>query len=166
MNPNRSIPEMPKSVVAQIASLSAIPMEKLRTLWKELHGTEAPHHIRGFLEKRIAYRLQEAEYRKQDPALLNRNERRIDALIRTGRVAKRDEDFKPLPGTVLSRVYLDEEHQVTVRADGQYEYRGNLFRSLSMVAREITGTQWSGPLFFGLKKSGKSNKNKTRRASR
>lgn len=161
MNPNQAIPEMPKGVVTQIASLSAMPMEKLRTLWKELHGTEAPHHIRGFLEKRIAYRLQEAEYRKQDPVLLNRNERRIDALVRTGQVAKRDEDLKPLPGTVLSRVYLDEEHRVTVRGDGQYEYKGQLFRSLSKVAREITGTQWSGPLFFGLKKSGK---NKSRRA--
>jgi hypothetical protein len=149
---------MPRSTLAQIASLSVMPMEKLRALWKELHGSKAPHHIRGFLEKRIAYRLQEAEYRKQDPVLLNRNERRIDALIRTGRVAKRDEDFKPLPGTVLSRVYLDEEHRVTVRADGQYEYRGRLFRSLSMVAREITGTQWSGPLFFGLKKCGKNKK--------
>lgn len=161
MNPNQPIPQMPRSVVAQIAGLSALPMEKLRLLWKELHGSDAPHHIRGFLEKRIAYRLQESEYRKQDPVLLNRNERRIDALLRTGRVAKRDEDFKPLPGTVLSRVYLDEEHRVTVRADGQYEYRGRLFRSLSMVAREITGTQWSGPLFFGLKKAGKR---KTRRA--
>lgn len=157
---NQNIPQMPRSVVARIAGLSAMPMEKLRALWKELHGSDAPHHIRGFLEKRIAYRLQEAEYRKADPVLLNRNARRIDALVRTGRVAKRDEDFKPLPGTVLSRVYLDEEHRVTVRADGQYEYRGRLFRSLSMVAREITGTQWSGPLFFGLKKAGKR---KTRR---
>lgn len=158
MNHEHPVPQMPKSVLAQIASLPVMPMEKLRTLWRELHGSDAPHHIRGFLEKRIAYRLQEAEYRKQDPALLNRNERRIDALIRTGRVAKRDEDFKPLPGTVLSRIYLDEEHRVTVRADGQYEYRGRLFRSLSMVAREITGTQWSGPLFFGLKKSGKKKR--------
>lgn len=156
MNPNQPVPQMPRSVVAQIAGLSAMPMEKLRALWKELHGADAPHHIRGFLEKRIAYRLQESECRKQDPVLLNRNERRIEALVRTGRVAKRDEDFKPLPGTVLSRVYLDEEHRVTVRADGQYEYRGRLFRSLSMVAREITGTQWSGPLFFGLKKPGKN----------
>lgn len=163
MNPNHPVPQMPRSTLAQIASLSVMPMEKLRALWKELHGSEAPHHIRGFLEKRIAYRLQEAEYRKQDPVLLNRNERRIDALIRTGRVAKRDEDFKPLPGTVLSRVYLDEEHRVTVRADGQYEYRGHLFRSLSMVAREITGTQWSGPLFFGLKKCGKNKKRKAGR---
>jgi hypothetical protein len=154
VNPNQPVPQMPRSVIAQIAGLSAMPMEKLRALWKELHGTEAPHHIRGFLEKRIACRLQEAEYRKQDPVLLNRNERRIDALVQTGRVAKRDEDFKPLPGTVLSRVYLDEEHRVTVRADGQYEYRGRVLRSLSMVAREITGTQWSGPLFFGLKKAG------------
>lgn len=158
MNQDHPVPQMPKSVLAQIGGLSVMPMEKLRALWKELHGSEPPHHIRGFLEKRIAYRLQEAEYRKQDPVLLNRNERRIDALIRTGRVAKRDEDFKPLPGTVLSRVYIDEEHRVTVRADGQYEYRGRLFRSLSMVAREITGTQWSGPLFFGLKKSGKKQR--------
>jgi hypothetical protein len=54
------------------------------------------------------------------------------------------------PGTRLIRQWQDQTHVVTVREDG-YEYQGSHYQSLSHVARLITGTRWSGPLFFGLK---------------
>lgn len=56
-----------------------------------------------------------------------------------------------LPGTRLVRVWNDRRYEVIVLADG-YEFEGRTFRSLSAVAREITGTRWNGKVFFGLKK--------------
>ena len=52
---------------------------------------------------------------------------------------------------MLTREYQSVEHRVIVTQDGQYGFQGRMYPSLSMIAREITGTRWSGPLFFGLK---------------
>jgi len=57
---------------------------------------------------------------------------------------------RPLAGTRLIREWQGVEHCVTVRDDG-YEYQGRPYKSLSAVARAITGTRWNGWLFFGLK---------------
>jgi len=61
---------------------------------------------------------------------------------------------RPAVGTQLIREYQGTEHHVTVIRNG-FEYHGRTFRSLSHIAREITGTRWSGPLFFGLTRRGK-----------
>ncbi|MGB7934178.1 MAG: DUF2924 domain-containing protein, partial [Gammaproteobacteria bacterium] len=104
---------------------------------------------------RIAYKLQENAFRTVDPELLERNARRIQALVETGQSPKRDRELRLLPGTVLTREYRGVEHHVAVTQGGQYAYQGRPYPSLSMIAREITGTRWSGPLFFGLKAAGK-----------
>ena len=59
-------------------------------------------------------------------------------------------DQKPIAGTRLIREWQGVEHAVTVRDDG-YEYRGAPYKSLSSIARAITGTRWNGWVFFGLK---------------
>ena len=59
-------------------------------------------------------------------------------------------DDKPVTGTKLIRQYQGVEHAVTVRVDG-YEWEGRPYRSLSAIARAITGTRWNGWTFFGLK---------------
>jgi hypothetical protein len=147
---NRFTP--PASVTAQIARLPQLPMPETRALWRKLYGTENPTHNRQFLERRIAYKLQENAFRTVDePELLERNARRIRALIETGKAPKRDRERRLVPGTVLTREYRGIEHHVAVTQDGQYAYQGRPYPSLSMIAREITGTRWSGPLFFGLK---------------
>jgi|SRR5579883_246199 hypothetical protein len=143
----------PPSVAGQIARLPELPMAEIKVLWKKLVGEDAPTHNRQFLERRIAYRLQEAEFRKANAGLLDRNKRRIADLVETGKVRKRDRDYRPAAGTVLTREYKGVEYRVVSMADGQYEFQGRTFASLSMIAREITGTRWSGPLFFGLKPS-------------
>jgi len=140
-------------VAAQIARLPELPMAEIRALWEKLVGEDAPTHNRQFLERRIAYRLQEAEFRKANAGLLDRNKRRIPALGESGKVRKPDRDYRPAAGTVLTREYKGVEYRVVATADGQYEFQGRTFASLSMIAREITGTRWSGPLFFGLKPS-------------
>jgi Protein of unknown function (DUF2924) len=155
---NRFTP--PPSVTAQIARLPQLPMAEIKTMWQKLFGTDNPTHNRQFLERRIAYKLQEIEFRTVDPELLERNARRIQALVETGKAPKRDREIRLLPGTVLTREYRGVEHHVAVTQDGQYEYQGRRYPSLSMVAREITGTRWSGPLFFGLKGSAKAKHRK------
>ena len=91
------------------------------------------------------------EYRKVAPDVLDRNKRRIAKLVETGTLKKRDRDHRPAAGTLLTREYRGIAYKVVVTADGQYDFEGRLFPSLSMIAREITGTRWSGPVFFGLK---------------
>jgi Protein of unknown function (DUF2924) len=150
------------SVTAQIARLPQLPMAEIKALWQQLFGTDNPTHNRQFLERRIAYELQEIEFRTVDPQLLERNSRRIQALVETGKAPKCDRDLRLLPGTVLTREYRGVEHHVAVAQDGQYEYQGRRYPSLSMIAREITGTRWSGPLFFGLKGPAKPKVKKPR----
>ncbi|HET7863438.1 MAG TPA: DUF2924 domain-containing protein [Burkholderiaceae bacterium] len=144
----------PPSEAAQIASLPTLPMADIKALWQQLFSTSTPTHNRQYLERRIAYRLQEVEFRKVNAALLERNQRRIAALIETGKVKKSDRDYRPVAGTVLTREYQGIEYRVIASADGQYEFQGRAYPSLSMIARKITGTRWSGPLFFGLKAPG------------
>jgi hypothetical protein len=133
----------------------------MRALWRELFGSDNPTPNRQFMERRIAYKLQEIEFRKVDPNLLERNKRHIKALVETGKARKLDRDIRLMPGTVLTREYQGIEHRVTVAQDGQYEFEGRRYPSLSMIAREITGTRWSGPLFFGVKAPAKQkNSNK------
>ena len=64
------------------------------------------------------------------------------------RAKPREFDFAP--GTILLREWGEREHRVAVSATGLFEYEGQTFKSLTAVARQITGTHWSGPLFFGL----------------
>lgn len=150
----------PPSVVAQISQLPQMDMTEIKAMWKRLFGGDTPTHNRQFLERRIAYKLQIIEFRKVDRNLLESNKRRIETLIERGRVTARSKDYLPPVGTVLTRLYQDIEHRVTVEADGQYEYEGRRYGSLSIIAREITGTRWSGPLFFGLKQKQSDKKQK------
>lgn len=151
-----TVPPTPPSVAARIAGLPDLSIEEMRALWRELFGSENPTPNRQFMERRIAYKLQEIEFRKVDPNLLDRNKRRIKALVETGKARKLDRDIRLVPGTVLTREYQGIEHRVTVAQDGQYEFEGRRYPSLSMIAREITGTRWSGPLFFGVKAPAKA----------
>jgi hypothetical protein len=141
----------PASVLAQITALPDLPMSDIKALWKDLFADDTPIHNRQFLERRIAYRLQEVEFRKVHRALMDRNKRRIQALLESGQNKKPDRDIRLMAGTTLTREYRGKEHRVMATVDGQYEYEGRPYRSLSRIAREITGTAWSGPVFFGLK---------------
>lgn len=139
------------SLVAQIAQLPRLSLDDLKSLWHEVFGTKAKVGNRAFLERRIAHRLQENALRKTEPELLERNRKRIDTLQH----AKPGAKHGLMPGTTLTRTYDDVAHTVTVLPDGQFEWQGRHYRSLSVIAREITGTRWSGPAFFGLKGGGR-----------
>jgi Protein of unknown function (DUF2924) len=143
---------MTTSVLAQLAALKGAPTADLKQRWRELFDTEPPPYNRRFLESRLAYRIQELAYGGLKPETLER----LEALAADldggdlGRRRRRDAQDRPIAGTRLLREWQGVEHGVTVLDDG-YEYRGRPYKSLSAIARAITGTRWNGWLFFGLK---------------
>ena len=144
---------MTNAIIAQVAELPTLPTPKLKALWRELHGTDAPPYNRTFLVRRLAYRIQELAF----GGLSVKAERRLDDLVDEldGKKKPKPKDMTaPIVGTKLIREWQGVLHEVTARADG-FEWQGRRFQSLSSVARAITGTRWNGPLFFGLRKHGK-----------
>ena len=131
-------------------------MTQLRNLWHDVYNNKPYSRSRVFLTKHLAYRLQEIALERHDEALLQRNKARIQALMDTEtekqKVVKKGA-MALQPGTVLTKVYQGNTHQVTVIQDGQFEFNNRLYGNLSVIAREITGTRWSGPVFFNLRKT-------------
>ena len=86
MNPKLAQFVTPPSIVAQITQLPGLDMQLIKVLWKRLFGDDTPTHNRSFLEQRIAYQLQLIEFSKVDRNLLENNQRRIETLVRNGRL--------------------------------------------------------------------------------
>lgn len=143
---------MTDSVLRQIAALKAEPIPQLKQQWRDLFETEPPPYNRRFVEHRLAYRIQELAYGGLKPETLKRL-RELGEQLDGGKAInrhRRHHQDRPIAGTRLIRDWQGVEHCVTVRDDG-YDYMGCPYKSLSAVARRITGTQWNGWTFFGLK---------------
>ena len=141
-------------VIGRVARLPDQKFEDIKALWKQLFASPMPTHNRQYLERRIAYRLQELEYAQHNPGLLERNKARIDNLIDSTKPrakAGRGEVVKLVPGTMLTREFAGTVHRVVTMPDGQFEYLGKPYRSLTAISNLISGTRWSGPAFFGLR---------------
>lgn len=139
----------PASVAARVAAISHLSMDDLWALWDD-HFEERPHHHhRVWLESRLAYRMQERAFGGLKPSL----RKKLEEVGETGILPKqlRGDSQRLLPGSVLTRIYDDIEHRVLVGGSNDFEYQGQRFKSLSAVAKRITGSHWSGPVFFGLK---------------
>jgi len=138
-------------IPARIAALKTTPTPALRKQWRELFGTMPPPFNRRYLESRLAYRIQELTYGGLKPQTLKRLAKLGDELDGGDRLKSRIRaDIKPIVGTSLLREWQGIEHVVTVTVDG-YEWQGRPYKSLSAIARAITGTRWNGWVFFGLK---------------
>jgi hypothetical protein len=141
------------SVAAQVAALPTLPMPELWTLWDRFFPRRPGKVNRAYLESRIAYQLQAAVYGALAPKTRQR-------LLQIGQQQSNIKARQPrqalhfAPGTVMVREYGGQEHQVTVTAEGRFEYAGHSYKSLSAVARQITGTPWNGLVFFAVRKSG------------
>jgi hypothetical protein len=139
------------TVLARIAALKDTPIPQLKQQWRDLFETEPPPYNRRFLEHRLAYRIQELAYGGLKPETLKRLKLLGEELDGGDPIRRRQPaNERPITGTRLIREYQGVEHCVTVR-DTDFEYQGRPFKSLSAVARAITGTRWNGLLFFGLK---------------
>ena len=142
-------------VLARLVALKTTPTPQLKEQWRQLFEGEPPAFNRRYLESRLAYRIQELAYGGLKPETVRRLEKMGEELD-GGRVdvRKRPANDRPISGTRLIRDYQGVEHCVTVR-DNDFEYQGRPYKSLSAIARAITGTQWNGVVFFGLRSSGR-----------
>jgi hypothetical protein len=142
-------------VLARLVALKTTPTPQLKEQWRQLFEGEPPAFNRRYLESRLAYRIQELAYGGLKPDTVRRLEK-LGEELDGGRVdvRKRPANDRPISGTRLIRDYQGIEHCVTVR-DNDFEYQGRPYKSLSAIARAITGTQWNGVVFFGLRSSGR-----------
>jgi len=146
---------MTSPILKQIAELPSLPQTRLKELWREYFTEEPPAYRKGFLVRGIAHRIQELTHGGLEPS----HRARLDALIADddvpdgGRAKRARPEERLLTGIRLMREYQGVEHCVTV-IEGGFEYQGRPYRSLSAIARAITGTRWNGPLFFGLRNHG------------
>jgi hypothetical protein len=133
----------------EIAALANMPYGDLQTTWRRHFRYPAPKKLgRALLELGIAWKLQE----RSQGGLSATNRRKLDELARTlstnaNLAQPRSTTLKP--GARLVRDWGGQTHEILVAEDGFF-WRGKTWASLSVIAREITGTRWSGPRFFGL----------------
>lgn len=135
-------PIQQSSIAQAVADLDELDVIALRERWSELTGTPAPKVRQAILRLALAWELQASALGGYSPSA-----RRQLGAIDAG---------KPVPvelaaGTRLVREWNGVLYTVTVGADGVIRWDGKDWKSLSAVARAITGSRWSGPVFFGLK---------------
>lgn len=133
----------------QLAALSEMDVSDLRVEWRRLHRSHPPKKLsRDLLELGVAWKLQERVLGGLSAA----TKRQLSELART--MATKSDLAKARkvtlkPGARVVRAWGGETHEVLVVEDG-FVWRGTTWRSLSVIAREMTGTHWSGPRFFGM----------------
>jgi hypothetical protein len=138
-------------ILARLAALKAMSVNELKAEWQELFAAPAPNNSRAFLEGRLAYRIQELTYGGPDKPTRRLLDLLADEVEGTlTRKAQIADPRNPVVGTKLIREWDGTAHTVTVLKDG-FDWGGQRYKSLSAVARAITGTRWNGYRFFGLR---------------
>ena len=161
-----------QNVPQQLAALSGMGVAALRQKYLEVFGEPSRSGNKDYLFKKLAWRIQSVA----EGGLSERAKRRADELARDADVrttvprppnatadapartvvmrapSSDGRDRLPIPGTVLARTYRGRHVAVTVLADGTFEFDGQTYKSLSAIAKAITGSHWNGYLFFGLTK--------------
>jgi hypothetical protein len=139
----------------KLEELPRLDRKNLLGLWLELFGRPAhPRLRREILVPVLAYRMQEKAFGGLKPSTCKRLRRLAEEFATNTKPSAASPRLKP--GTRIVREWQGQLHEVSV-LDSGFEYQGNRFRSLSEIAGRITGTRWSGPLFFGLKKRARRN---------
>lgn len=155
-----------RDVPAQLAALETMNAPGLVAAYRDLYGEPTRTRNVAYLRKRLGYRLQELAYGGLPASALERIAELGDGIPERWRMRQaekagliepppqplepRDPRIPPV-GTVLRRVHNGVTHEVIVCAEG-FEHAGVRFKTLSAVAKHITGTPWNGFLFFALKK--------------
>jgi DUF2924 family protein len=135
-----------------LASLAQLTPKELLVCWLQWFDRPPPAKIRReWLMRALAYRMQERATGGLTTATRT-TLRQIAKAVKSHAVTGTLASPRLTPGTHVIREWKNERHQVTVEAEG-FVYRGQRYRSLSEIARRITGTRWSGPVFFGVTSS-------------
>ena len=126
----------PSLLQSKLAALADLGSKDLGLRWEEAFRSAPPTACRSALLRRaLAWHLQASALGRVN----------LDRLLKIAPTVK------TMPGTRLVREWQGRTHQVTVLPAGRFDFEGRSYRSLSAIAREITGTRWSGPAFFGLR---------------
>ncbi len=137
------------AVAARLQALKQMDYATLRSEWRRLYRSPAPKRVaRDLLVLGVAWKIQEQAYGGLGAATKRRLADLAKTMQRDGDVT-RNRVARLKPGAKLVREWRGEAHTVIVIEDG-FEWNGRHWRSLSVIAREITGVHWSGPRFFGL----------------
>jgi len=156
---------MTDSVLKQVADLKNLTHDELKELWTTLNGGEPPAYNRQFIISRLAYRIQEIAY----GGLSDDAREQMQRILKDGgfdgngcdsgrRRKQRDTRRKhdaPIAGTRFVRDWNGNRYEVIAVHNG-FEFEGRLYRSLTAIAKAITGTHWNGRVFFGLAKQEKA----------
>jgi hypothetical protein len=149
-----AVAEMEKvaiDIAETLARLSNLTIFELRGEWRRLHRAPPPMRLsRDLLTRGIAYKLQERPFGGLSKSI----QRKLERLNLDSGASDAQKLAPPISlkaGTRLVREWRGITHTVLVHAD-EFEWNGRRYRSLTLVAREITGAHWSGPRFFGLRK--------------
>lgn len=133
--------------------------DQLRVRWKQLFKKDVPVALtKDLLARMIAYRIQERAF-----GGINRQTEKLLESYASGTPSDRSRHLKS--GTVVVREYKGVRHTVTI-ADGGYLWNDKKYASLSTIAKEITGTSWNGPRFFGLRETAPKPASKPHRVER
>ena len=132
---------IPIDLDAELNALEFMPLAELRSAWSRQVGATPPKVSAGLMRLALAHHLQSKAMGGVTKAI----ERKLQEIT-NGRAAVR-----VTAGTRFLREWRGKVHVVTVAEDGQYRWKDRDWPSLSIIARSITGTQWSGPAFFGTK---------------
>jgi hypothetical protein len=146
------------ALFARLAEIQAMTTGQLRTEFQRLSGRPTGSWNREWLRRKVSWLIQESQRQSSDgvelPTLVPEvrdqpRSPRLDAPIQImpGRGVR--DPRLPRPGTEIVRMYRGLRLVIRVREDG-FEWNGLLYRSLTALARAITGTHWNGRLFFGL----------------
>lgn len=154
---------MAETNLSQIMELKKKPLADIQAKYKELFGQEPLSSNKVFLWRKIAYRIQEIEYgdisaetqskiqeliKKYDP--VNNTSVRPDSGSEQANKKKVNRDRRlPIPGTVITKEYKGKTFELKI-LDSGFEYSNKAYKSLSAIAKEITGAHWNGYLFFNL----------------
>ena len=167
---------MEAGTVQQIQGLSRMTVGELRKKYLEVFGEETRSYHKAFLCKRIAWRLQalaegdlserarrragelanDADLRLRAPRDRSRPGSAAEQARTAGRLSTSRDRRLPLPGTLLVRAFQGRDLVVQVLDDG-FAFEGRRYRSLSAIARQVTGSQWNGFVFFGLTRGKRRN---------
>ena len=140
-----------------LENLTVLSLIELHGAWRRYYATEVPATMsRELLQRAIGYKMQEEAFGGLNRrTLLRLKALTIDRQTARGRTANKSLHATPTlkSGTKLIREWQGQVHEVMALEDGRFAYAGKSYRSLTLIAHKITGTHWSGPRFFGLKKA-------------
>jgi Protein of unknown function (DUF2924) len=135
-----------EAIEAEIDRIRSLGVDALRSLWRAtFRASPPPAFTKDFITRSLCWHLQEHAFGGLDP----KTAKHLAGVVR-GNWSKADRPRRLKPGTLLVREYQGARHTVTVVANG-FVWREATYASLSTIARAITGTNWNGPRFFGLR---------------